>query len=255
MRTLLGHRARTKLPAVVPIGFGLKDEREECFCLLIADGLAVALAYRTAGFKAKADAVSALNLYKAQRIQERITAILRARAASPAVSLPEVTDMLKRVYAGAIHSSEFTPAHNAAFSLARLYGLVVDKAQIDVIRRPSREPDAPAEQALGSWIEALPSAPRPLEPPLPAHSPAPIGPGPQGPIMPQGSGLLLEATTNGSDLDAMPLDLEALGEGPGRTGNGAPSRPVTGAPTPRAHSENVAELDEGTSIPSAEDLF
>jgi len=233
---------RKNNPVVVPIGVGLTDEREECFCLLIADGLSVALAFRTAGFTAKDKRVSAFDLYQTQRVQDRIKAILKARASHPPVSLSEVTDMLKRVYAGAIHSNEFTPAHNAAFSLARLYGLVVDRAQLDVIRRPSREPDAPAERALSDWIQALPT-------------------GNQGPIQPQGSGLqgsglLIEATACGSDLDTTRRGFEARGE----TGNGAPTGPVTGTPHPRAHSAPMEEsgspsADEGTGYPSAEELF
>jgi hypothetical protein len=240
-------RIRKKPPVVVPIGVGLEDEREECFCLLIADGVPLALAFKTAGFTAKAKPQGALHLYKAQRIQDRVTAILRARASHPPVSLSEVTDMLKRVYAGALHSNEFTPAHNAAFSLARLYGLVVDRAQLDVIRRPSREPDAPAERALSAWIEALPP-----------FTPGPKGPGPVSRET-QGSGLLIEATALGSDLDGARLAAEARGE----TEIGAPTGPVTGTPNPRAHSAPIGSPldDEGTTYPgggdypNAEDLF
>ena len=260
-KTLLGKRVRKSPPSIVPIGAGLNDEREECFCLLIADGVAVALAYRTAGFTAKGK--GALVLYGSQHIQDRVKAILRARAASPAVSLPEVTDMLKRVYAGALHSQEWTPAHNAAFSLARLYGLVVDRAQVDVIRRPSREPDAPAEQALSSWIEALPG---PVSTGLEGLSTGLEGPLRGAPAAPdiQGPGLLIEATSLGNDLDGpsgprvphVNVHMDA-GPGPGakargETGNGAPSGPVTGTPTPCGHSENVAELDEGTGLPAWE---
>jgi hypothetical protein len=239
--TLLGQRVKKRPPAVVPIGVGLNDEREECFCLLIADGMALAIAFKMAGFKAKMKGYGALHLYKAQRIQDRIAGILRARATSAAVGLPEVTDMLKRVYAGALHSNEFTPAHNAAFSLARLYGLVVDRAQLDVIRRPSREPDAPAERALSSWIAELP----------------PYTSGPKGSEAPvaQGPGLLIEATALGSDFDTTRQGSKARGQ----TGNGAPTGPVTGTPHPRAHSAQTetgpSSDDEGTGFPSAEDLF
>src|SRR6185312_6226479 len=150
-----------------------------------------------------------------------------------------------------------------AFSLARLYGLVVDRAQLDVIRRPSREPDAPAERALSSWIAELPS-----------YSQGPTHPSPHG----QGPGLLIEATAAGSDFDTT----RQGSKGEGETGNGAPSGPVTGTPNPRAHSAPMAEIppvgrreanelrhpgrggeaesgspldDEGTTYPSAEDLF
>ena len=257
-------RIRKKPPAIVPIGAWLNDEREECFCLLIADGLPLAIAFKTAGYTAKDKTNSALKLFKAPRIQERVTAILKARASHPAVSLSEVTDMLKRVYVGALHSNEFTPAHNAAFSLARLYGLVVDRAQLDVIRRPSREPDAPSEVSMGAWIEALPPYTAPASPALgpasgalPAYTPAqPQGPSPSG----QGPGLLIEGSLSGCDLDAA-----RPSEGPGQIENGAPTVAVTEAPNPRAHSsewgppiENGAPSEESEvpgTIPAIEDLF
>jgi hypothetical protein len=237
-------RIRKKLPVIVPIGIGLNDEREECFAMLIADGIPIAIAFRTAGFTAKDKKASALALYRSQRLQDRVTAILRARASHPPMSLSEVTDMLKRVYAGALHSNEFTPAHNAAFSLARLYGLVVDRAQLDVVRRPSREPDAPAERALSSWIAELP----------------PYTPGPKSPEVPvgQGPGLLIEGSTLGCDLDTT----RVVSEGPGGIGNGAPTGPVTGTPTGGGRVSPIGSpsADEGTGYPggeypSAEDLF
>jgi hypothetical protein len=257
--TSVTKRIRKKPPVVIPIGVGLDDVREECFCLLIADGVPLAIAFKTAGFSAKDKNCSAFDLYRAQRVQDRVTAIIKARASHPPVSLSEVTDMLKRVYAGALHSGEFTPAHNAAFSLARLYGLVVDRAQLDVIRRPSREPDAPAETALSAWIGALP-------PYTPAQPQVPSPPG-------QGPGLLIEATAQGSDLDGgMPISgmpprvphvdvhrPEGLGEARGQTGNGAPTGPVTGTPYRGAHSAQIENGspsdDEGTGYPSAEELF
>jgi hypothetical protein len=71
--------------------------------------------------------------------------------------LPEVTGMLQRVYSSAYHADEFNAAHNAALSLARLYGHVNDRQTIDIIRRPSRDPDAPSEQDLSTWVESLPA--------------------------------------------------------------------------------------------------
>ena len=240
----IGNMIRAKQrpsPVSVPDMAWLVKDKEECFCLLLADGIPVSIAFRRAGFTAKGSN-SALALFRAQRIQDRVSAIFKARANSPPVTLPEITDMMKRVYVGAIHDAEYTPAYNAAFGLARLYGLVVDRAQLDVIRRPSREPDAPAEQALSSWIAELP----------------PYNHGPKGPsLVGQGPGLLIEGSAYGSDIDTT---RSGLGAGPGGTENGAPSPPVTGTPSPCAHSapyEKTGPLysEEGTTFPSAEDLF
>jgi hypothetical protein len=139
----------------------------------------------------------------------RVEAIIKARATHPPITLPEVTDMLKRVYVGAIHGEDYNPAHNAAFSLARLHGLVVYRAQLDVIRRPSREPDAPVELALADWIAALPG-------------PAP-GPVISSPIQRESEGsLIIEGSAFGSDLDGARAPARREGE----IENGAPTGPV-----------------------------
>ena len=238
----IGNRVRKKVPVVVPIGFGLRSEKEEAFCLLIADGVPLIMAFKTAGISTvKANASSsALALYRRPEIQARIAEIIKARATHPPITLPEVTDMLKRVYVGAIHSNEYTPAHNAAFSLARLHGLVVDLAQLDVIRRPSREPDAPAEIALSDWIAKLPS---------PTHTTVISEPLQREP-------LTIEGSAFGSDLDGPATGVVFENE--------APLPPVTGTHSPGAYSGEVSDergpiLDEGTSLPaglpSAEDLL
>jgi hypothetical protein len=265
----LGRRLRKVPPVLLPMTGWLKDEKEEAFCVLLCDGLTLAVAYQRAGFAAADHAVSAFDLIQSPRIKARCQAIFEARKNTPGLGLGDVTDMLKRVYAGALQGEEYNAAHNAAFSLARLYGLIVDRAQLDVIRRPSREPDAPAELALGAWVQSLPGLPlqssQPLEGPLPGAPAGPLG----GPI--------LEGSRHGSDLDGPPglkpsmhADVHSLGPAaPAPRGveieNGAPVGPVTGTPTPRAHSGLLDEIDEGTGtsggfegtgiFPRAEDLF
>ena len=228
---------RAKPPTVIAIGAALHDVKEEAFCLLIADGVPIAMAFRTAGFKTRSNS-SALALYRRADVQARITEIIKARASTPPIGLPEVTDMLKRVYVGAIHSNEYTPAHNAAFSLARLHGLVVDRAQLDVIRRPSREPDAPSEVALSDWIQRLPSLPHTTPSVIPKRD----------------EPLVIEGSIHGSDLDAAAPRDGVVSETTSWQG------PVTGSQPPRAYSGEVSvekgpETDEGTTLPRAEDLF
>ena len=136
-------------------GVGLQDAREEQFVRMVCDGLALGVAFSRAGFTSKNNN-AAYNLWQLPRVQERAAAILEARRTTGVVSLNEVTDMLKRVFAGAHSEGEYSAAHNAAFSLARLYGHVTDRTSLEVIRRPSRDPDAPSEQALTSWVDSLP---------------------------------------------------------------------------------------------------
>jgi hypothetical protein len=228
---------------------------------MVCDGLSIAAAFVRAGFTSKSSN-AALTLFHKPHIQERAKAILDARRTQGAVTLPEVTSMLQRVFAGALHDAEYSAAHNAAFSLARLYGHVTDRATLEVIRRPSRDPDAPSEQALSSWVEALPGLPGPGLGPLAGPSEASFvrlsdapaaplgldrdlpsvinglhGPGPR----PEGPGLQGPNWLN---------DIKGLAGGttiPGRPENGAPSGPVTGTPYTRAQSSLLG--GEGTTPP------
>jgi len=147
-------QAKTERGAAL-LGVGLNDVREETFCLMVADGIAMSVAFQRSGFTSENTAAPS-NLFHLDRIQKRVNDILEARRTTGVVTLNEVTDMLHRVFVGAWHKEEYSAAHNAAFSLARLYGHVTDKSSVEVIRRPSRDPDAPSEQALSSWVNSLP---------------------------------------------------------------------------------------------------
>jgi hypothetical protein len=296
MTALIPKRGSTKSGRNIAVVYGveLRDAREEVFVMLVCDGLPMGIAFRKAGFESKAhDAPS--NLFNLPRVQERAKAILEARRTQGAVTLPEVTDMLKRVFAGAHAAEEYSAAHNAAFSLARLYGHVTDRATLEVIRRPSRDPDAPSEQALSSWVEALPALPGPGPGPMDQASFLRVADAPAPLLGPEPSQANAQNPSNSKALDAIePSGLAGLGpSGPefsneinwlgldgkgvgGRPENGAPSGPVTGTPNQRAQSELLAAGgpgytptkktglidDEGTGPlrgpdewPSAEELF
>jgi hypothetical protein len=255
---LVPKRGSSKIGYEEPVLFGveLRDAREELFVILVCDGLPMGLAFKRAGFESKANNAPSL-LFNLPRVQERAQAILAARRETGAVSLPQVTDMLKRVFAGAHSEGEYSAAHNAAFSLARLYGHVTDRATLEVIRRPSRDPDAPSEQALGDWVAGLPviSGPGPaaLGPADQGLLPADLPPRPDAPAEPLGPETIF--LNNSKDLQDMGLgsglgpsgpeplewilsnDIKGLGpEARGRTENGAPSGPVTVTPQRRARS-------------------
>ena len=276
MAALIPKRGSTKSGRNVAVVYGveLRDAREEVFVMLVCDGLPMGIAFRKAGFESKAhDAPS--NLFNLPRVQERAKAILEARRTQGVVTLPEVTDMLKRVFAGAHAAEEYSAAHNAAFSLARLYGHVTDRATLEVIRRPSRDPDAPSEQALSSWVEALPAlagpgpdqalgplgpleAPRFVRlpdapaPPLGQHVSGPEGQSPnENKALASSEASLHQAPTAGPEGPGLEisneinwLGLDGKGVG-GRPENGAPSGPVTGTPNQRAQSELLANGGPG----------
>jgi len=275
---LVPKRGSSKIGYDEPVLFGveLKDAREELFVILVCDGLPMGLAFKRAGFESKANNAPSL-LFNLPRVQERAQAILAARRETGAVSLPQVTDMLKRVFAGAHSEGEYSAAHNAAFSLARLYGHVTDRATLEVIRRPSRDPDAPSEQALSSWVEALPALAGPGPAALggpsfvrlseggPGPEPADLPPHPETraePLGPEPENLndinALQAMGPASELGPSgpePLDWkfpnEIKGLGPeararGRTENGAPSGPVTMTPQGRGRSALLRTGPGGT---------
>jgi len=248
---------------VVLLGKDLQDAREELFTRMVCDGVPMGTAFAKAGFTSR-DRNAPSNLWHVQRVQERANAILEARATQGVVTLPQVTDMLQRVFSGALHEGEFSAAHNAAFSLARVYGHVTDRNVLEVIRRPSRDPDAPSETALADWVAGLPAlnaspaspashaspaspaspdqGQGPSEPcdlgqgpslaPLPGPGARLLGEGPQGP---QGD---LPSVFNGLDdlrpgplFAAGPSGLEAQARKPNEINGLAGARPENGAPT------------------------
>ena len=266
-----GLRSKTERKSVLLFGVELRDAREEIFVRMVCDGLSLGVAFSRAGFTSKTKD-AAYTLFALPRLQERAQAILEARRTQGVVTLPEVTDMLKRVFAGAHSEGEYSAAHNAAFSLARLYGHVTDRATLEVIRRPSRDPDAPSEQALSSWVEALPSGPQAL--PSEALGQASflrVSDAPanllENPTVPEPqnhndiNGLTAfksqgqEALTSGPGPQGPELfnDIKWLTEGPGptrgRPENGAPSSPVTEAPQQRARTTALGSVVPGPRSP------
>jgi hypothetical protein len=250
---------KSELRALRLFGGDLQDAKEEAFIRMVCDGLSLGVSYVRAGFTSKASD-AARNLFNQPHVQRRAEAVLEARRTQGVVTLPEVTDMLKRVFAGANSEGEYSAAHNAAFSLARLYGHVTDKATLEVLRRPSREPDAPSEQVLGDWVASLPGPVidgHAVETPLggpPPRAPAPLlgldlprpepsDHGDASGLEPQGSGLELTAV-NSSDL---PNDFNGLaGVTRGmEIENGAPVGPVIGTPDDCGRSASLGLGEAG----------
>lgn len=242
MSAVIVGKGKVKAVKVNPalIDGALANERHEVFAGMVANGMGAGEAYALAGFRGPV-AVNGPRLASHPKVRARIDALLAARREASAVTLPEVTDMLRRVFAGAFASQDWGASHNAAFSLARLHGLIIDRAQIDVWRRPARSPDAPAESALVDWITALPG---PEAKPLISHA------NPQGPS-PEPSGP--DAREREREPEGPSRESELLNDfnglaGPGRSENGAPVRAVTGTPYTGALSSSELSVVKNTPI-------
>jgi hypothetical protein len=271
-------RKERRLSGIVLLGVDLQDAREEIFVRMVCDGMALGVAFKRAGFTSK-DVAAPSKLFALPRLQARANAILEARRTQGVVTLPQVTDMLQRVFTEALHSEQLSAAHNAAFSLARLYGHVTDKATLEVIRKPSRDPDAPAEQALSKWIDAIPGpggftvpglvlpgsvselcqgpecAPQSLEGPSPASPAADAsgGPQPHAPAAPLGRDPNPgpESLNDIKHLDQSgPSGLEASAAGPGPHEREKPNEINWLAGTAGVVSENGAPARPVTGTPS-----
>jgi len=279
-----GMRRKTEQSPML-LGVDLMDAREEVFCRMVTDGISMGVAFMRAGFKSK-HTDAPYKLWSLDRIQERAAAILEARRTTGVVTLPQVTSMLQRVFSSAYHADEYNAAHNAALSLARLYGHVNDRQTLEVIRRPSRDPDAPSEQELSSWVESLPAINAPDGNGGFSHSvlaPAEtsdIGPLPRAPapvlshddVSPTVRDSLAEPRDNMpneinwlAESASDPIACDMIGAG-GRPENGAPVGPVTGTPNPGGHSpllgkrvprqnRQVPGTPAGELLPKIEDLF
>jgi hypothetical protein len=277
-RALISQKNNRPKLTVLIYGKDLRDAREESFVQMVCDGLTLGEAFVRAGFDKDAGTVAPARLWALERVQARAQEVLHARANQAAVTLPEVTAMLQRVYAKALANGEHNAAHNASFSLARLYGHVTDRATLEVTRRPSRDPDESPTKALGAWLDVIEqgsqqalNSPASLDAHLAIDAPQKPGQGP-GPDVP--------TTSSGATL-AAPLDVVAspeasfkgsgLGQGSSpaekpneinwletgaQPGNGAPERPVTGTPASGAREDVLKNGGKSLlSLPKAEDLF
>jgi hypothetical protein len=81
---------------------------------------------------------------------------LQQQAAQKAVvTVESIADQLDAAYALALRTEQAGAAVAAAMSKAKLFGLIVDKAELraEIVRRPVADPYAPAEMTMDEWRE------------------------------------------------------------------------------------------------------
>lgn len=137
------------------------SEQQERFCRAIVKGLNQRDAYKEAGYKSGSDAATDANasrLISNDKIVARIAELRRPLAISMAVTLESITEMLREDRELARQNNQVGAAVAAAMGIAKLHGLVIDKAEVTdktvytVSNRPKTD-----EQ----WATEFTPAPRP----------------------------------------------------------------------------------------------
>lgn len=137
------------------------SEQQERFCRAIVKGLNQRDAYKEAGYKSGSDAATDANasrLISNDKIVTRIAELRRPLAIRMAVTLESITEMLREDRELARQNNQVGAAVAAAMGIAKLHGLVIDKAEVTdktvytVSNRPKTD-----EQ----WATEFTPAPRP----------------------------------------------------------------------------------------------
>ena len=133
------------------------NTRQELFCRLIAEGRSQYESYTDAGYKATTRGVAdaeACKLLKAPKIVARVKEIQAENALAARISVASVTKMYLAIYDKAMANDDLGPATAAVTGVAKLHGLVIDRAQIEaVIRKPSFDPNAEETMSESAWFE------------------------------------------------------------------------------------------------------
>ena len=133
------------------------NTRQELFCRLIAEGRSQFESYTEAGYKATTRGVAdaeACKLLKAPKIVARVKEIQAENALAARISVASVTKMYVAIYDKAMANDDLGPATAAVTGVAKLHGLVIDRAQIEaVIRKPSFDPNAEETMSEADWFE------------------------------------------------------------------------------------------------------
>ena len=126
------------------------NTRQELFCRLIAEGRSQYESYTEAGYKATtrgAADVEACKLLKAPKIIARVKEIQAENALAARISVASVTKMYVAIYDKAMANDDLGPATAAVTGVAKLHGLVIDRAadrggdQKAVVRSERRRDD------------------------------------------------------------------------------------------------------------------
>ena len=133
--------------------------RQEAFARNIAEGRRQREAYRSAGYAPTSDNAADANasrLIRDDKVQSRVRELQAAQAQASQITAERLLAELEEARSLALSLGQAGAAVAASMGRAKLGGLLVDRREA---RRPSRDPDAPAELAVEVWLrEVAPTA-------------------------------------------------------------------------------------------------
>ena len=135
------------------------NARQEAFARNIAEGRSQREAYQCAGYTPASDSVADVNasrLLRHAQVQSRVRELQTAQAQASKITAEKLLAELEEARGLALSLGQAGAAVAASMGRAKLCGLLVDRRE-DVTRRPTRDPDAPAEVAVEVWLREIAS--------------------------------------------------------------------------------------------------
>ena len=148
----MSHRSHLTVSKPNPL-----NPRQEAFARSIAEGRCQREAYKRAGYTPTSDSVADVNasrLLRHAQVQSRVRELQAAQAAASQITAERLLAELEEARSLALNLGQAGAAVAASMGRAKLCGLLIDRRE-DVTRRPTREPDAPAEVEVEVWLRQI----------------------------------------------------------------------------------------------------
>ena len=132
------------------------NARQEAFARNIAEGRSQREAYQCAGYTPASDSVADVNASRLRhaQVQSRIRELQAMQAQVSQITAERLLVELAEARSLALSLGQAGAAVAASMGRAKLCGLLVDRRE-DVTRRPTRDPDEPAEVAVEVWLREI----------------------------------------------------------------------------------------------------
>lgn len=137
--------------------------RQERFCLGLAEGETQDAAYAAAGYKPHRP--SASRLRSNANVQARMSELLGEAAGRTLVTIENIAAQLDEDRQLAFSQGQAGAAVSASLAKARLFGLLVDRAEVEtIVRKPMREAVEDRQMSLQEWERRFKPKTSPTQP-------------------------------------------------------------------------------------------